>query len=106
MAKDPDFLRNLIFSYTTNTTKMIKEMHSSVTSLDFDNLAEIAHALDGSSRSIGASKLAKLADHIYKLSRKKQTDDLFSKLEELTEINEATKSALFSFINVEKTEVI
>jgi len=106
MAKDHNFMKNLIRDFIKNTNNIIKEMHISILSDEFDKIAELAHTLDGSSRSIGAYRLSKTADEIYKLSRKKQKKELSSYITEIKKINNFTEVALFNFLDVQKSEVL
>ena len=72
MAKDFTFVEKLINEYLDNTKVMINNLDKSFSSHDFDELAHLSHTLEGSSRSIGAEKLAETADEIFRFAQKRE----------------------------------
>ena len=94
MAKTEDFMRNLIDVYLYDTKNNITKLIASVTNNKFQETTELAHALDGSSRSIGAKKLSAFANKIYKQAQSGNSDILPELVSELSKIFEMTKNAL------------
>ncbi len=106
MAKDTDFIEKLIFDYLENSKSIIDKMINAFSSLDFDELANFSHTLDGSSRSIGANKLARSAADINKYARKKQKNNIPECIKQLNEIFTSTESELIAYLDTRKKRIV
>ncbi len=98
MSNENSFIQKLITGYINDATNTINNLEVSAKNNDYSNIADLAHSLDGSSRSIGAKRLAKSADKLYKLinseDRQKAQDDI----KELKALFDKTQTALYSFL--------
>jgi len=69
MAKGENSIRILIDVYLRDAQNNIEQIISSLNNSEFHQIADIAHALDGSSRSIGAKRLSIVASKVFKLAQ-------------------------------------
>jgi len=99
MASDKLFMKTLIEGYIRDTTKSINEMTQFSSNNDFNKLAELAHNVDGSSRSIGAKRLSRIADLIYKQAQSRQHKLVLNNLDLLNSIFKETHMELNSFLS-------
>jgi len=98
MAKKNDFMKKLIDCYISDAITTIEKLTVLINNNEYQNISDLIHALDGSSRSIGARKLSRSA---IKLSRQIQTGDQFmakENLEQLKIIFEDTRIELYTFL--------
>lgn len=98
MARDENFMPNLIEGYIKDSSIIMKKLTVSINETDFKEASDLAHALDGSSRSIGAKRLAKMADKLFKLTDSKQLHSIKEHLDELNVVFDETKASLESFL--------
>ncbi len=106
MANDYSFLHDLINGFINNAEKLAKQLTVSLADADIDSARGITHTLDGSSRSIGAKRLAFIAHNINKLANADNMTRARTELEELkTTLNE-TKKALLVYLDEQKTAAL
>lgn len=98
MSNEKSFIKKLITGYIKDATKTINDLEVSAKNNDYTNIADLAHSLDGSSRSIGAKRLAKSADKLYKLINSEDRQKAHDDIKELKTLFEKTQSALYLFI--------
>ncbi len=67
LSKEPGFLKGLINGFIDDTENQLTLMERSITSSDIENFKEFAHALKGSSGSVGASLLHKKCKNLHNL---------------------------------------
>jgi two-component system, sensor histidine kinase RpfC len=106
MTKEKDFMQNLVDGYIRDARSTIEKITASAKSINQENLSELSHALDGSSRSIGAKRLAKTADKLYRLC---QTGNFLNLIEHINEINTVfhdTEKALHTYIESKNSIVL
>ncbi len=105
MSKTKNFVADLVSNFCKDAEETITKLDNAVSQNSYNNIDEHAHTLDGSSRSIGATRLSKSADNIYKASRSKNHDDLSSLLIELKEVFKESKTALYSYVEQRKSNL-
>ena len=105
MAKEENFMRNLIDGYLRDTSNNIEQLFLLVTDNEYQEIAELAHALDGSSRSIGAKRLSIIADKLFKQARSEQRNSVPELINELKNIFDETHIALENFLNNKKSAI-
>lgn len=98
MSNENSFMRKLVDGYVRDAEKTITGLNDSIKQRDYETIAGLAHSLDGSSRSIGAKRLAKSADTLYKIINSTDRNKVEDNLQELEILFQDTKSALYSFI--------
>lgn len=98
MAKEKDFMKNLIDSYISNTTITISDLITSIENSEHQKALDLIHALDGSSRSIGAKRLSKTAHKLYKSIDTDNRDIAKENIQELQLIFENTCAEIHKYI--------
>lgn len=106
MAKDQDFMHELVTGFLNNSQELIEQIAASVSRSDYETTAELAHTLDGSSRSIGAKRLSTIADKLYRLVQTAHYPAATSHLESLGTAFEQTRQALLSFLDNQKSATL
>ncbi len=105
MAKEEDnYMSDLLNGYISRSIDIIEKITLSANNNNYQNIAELAHTLDGSSRSIGAKKLSKIADIIQMLSH--QRHPVSGYINDLNLIFNETKLALNDFIKTKEEDVL
>ena len=99
MASDTSFMKTLIEGYIRDTSNSITQMSLFSTNNDFNKLSELAHNVDGSSRSIGAKRLSRIADLIYKQAQSRQDELILNNLALINSVFEATHTELNLFLS-------
>ena len=96
MFTGSDSIESLIEDYLNDTRKLVTELQESISMGNNKLTAELAHALDGGSRSIGAMRIAHFADQ---LCRQAQHNNLSTDaINELTKIHTATQKAVNDYL--------
>jgi two-component system, sensor histidine kinase RpfC len=103
MAQKDDFMSTLINGYLTDAKNYVENIITSFHDSDFQHVAELSHTLDGSSRSVGAEKLSRIADKIFKLAQSGQQQAIKNMIGDLEHIYEETAAALEGFIDHKKS---
>jgi len=107
MAKEEtSFMKNLFDGYIRDTIATIDQLTISAQNNEYQKVAELAHALDGSSRSIGAKRLARIADKIYKLSQSQKRYSILELINELNLIFDETRVALDDFLETKDSATL
>jgi len=97
LSSDPDFLRTLITDYLHDTETLLKLMEHSIASHDLENFKEYAHALKGSSGSVGASCLHKECKNLHNLG--KDITGYVQAIKSISNSYTATKDALLEYLD-------
>ncbi|MFT5425893.1 MAG: two-component system sensor histidine kinase RpfC [Gammaproteobacteria bacterium] len=105
LAKNDDFLNNLIEGYLHDTKNHIEQMELAESKKEYEHISEISHALDGSSRSIGAIQIASIARTIYDLTQSGDSTTTASKIKSLHLVYEQTSSAFNAFQKDHKSAI-
>lgn len=103
MAKNQEFMKDLIDGYITNSEKLIIQIGSPETGISHEELCGLAHTLDGSSRSIGARRLSLIADKLFKYMKSGHNIITPLQLNELKATFGQTRNALRSFLDEQKS---
>jgi two-component system sensor histidine kinase RpfC len=106
MAKDQDFMSELIKGYINNAQNIIEQIDSAVTRDEYEITGGLAHTLDGSSRSIGAKRLSMIADKLYKQAQTDRNSIGASHTDELRTVFEQTCDSLRSFLGNQKSAIL
>jgi two-component system sensor histidine kinase RpfC len=69
LSNEPSFLKDLISGFLHDTEYQLTLMEHSIASCDLDSFKEYAHALKGSSGSVGASLLHKECKRLHNLGK-------------------------------------
>ena len=102
VAKDHDFMVNLVEEYIFNSQKRVTQIHTAITHKQYNDMSDLAHTLDGSSRSIGAKRLSLTADIIFKEVKTGHRSSTPRHLQELRTVFEQTRDALRSWLTSQK----
>lgn len=97
IAQDPGFMRELIDGFLQDNTDTVSQLKYSLQTEDYRQVREMAHAVTGSARSIGALKLGKVCAEINRLSDDKMKAEGTERLKAIAEALEATRSALITY---------
>lgn len=98
MAKNLEFIEKLISNYLSNSENIISRIRQAYSLLDYDELANLTHTLVGSSNSIGAERLAILANDINKNARKRLKQPISKYIESLNDAFIATELELNEYL--------
>jgi two-component system, sensor histidine kinase RpfC len=99
MTTDKLFMKTLIEGYIRDTTNSLDNMGHFTSDNDYNKLSVLAHSVDGSSRSIGAKRLSKIADSIYKQANAKKHKLILNNLDLINSIFKETKIELNLFLS-------
>lgn len=97
IAQDPGFMRELIDGFLQDNADTVSQLKHSLQTEDYRQVRELAHAVTGSARSIGALKLGKRCAEINRLSDDKMKAEGTERLKAISEALEATRSALITY---------
>ena len=98
MAKNDNFLPELIDGYLHDANELIEQIKSSISTERYVTVSELAHALDGSSRSIGAKQMALISGIIYYLAQSKNKSAIPAHLIRLQGTYQQTHSAFHAYL--------
>jgi len=102
MAKKESFMRRLVDDYLRDVKNNIDEIITSMHDANFKKIADLSHTVDGSSRSVGAKKLSRIADKVFNLAQSEQLQAMKNKITDLVVVYEETAIALERYINNKK----
>ncbi len=105
MAHEENFMRNLIDRYISNALSNIEQLNLSINNKDYKKIPELAHALDGISRTIGAQKLAKIAEKLSNLSRTDNHSSLTEVFNSINSVFHETEQALITYLDKKESIV-
>lgn len=98
MAKDESFMKNLINGYINDASTNIDNLLKHINKYEYRKAAELAHVIDGSSRSIGAKRLSKVADKLYTVLLNGEKTNIKQNTEELQHVFIDTEKMLNNFM--------
>ncbi len=99
MTNEENFIQNLINNYIDEVTYFVSELNSVTKKKKYKNISELAHSIDGSSRSVGAKRLAKICHSLLKTSQSDNYSKLNSQFSELETTFKETKKELYSYLD-------
>jgi len=103
MARDYNFMQDLISEYLSNAEQLIIDLNEAIAEENNENARRHSHTLDGSSRCIGAKRLAFMANNINKLVNANKYPVAHSKIPELKSTLEETKRGLLDYLENNKS---
>ena len=74
LARKETFMPNLIKGYLKDAHTTVAKLRESIHDNLYEHIADLAHGIDGSSRSIGAKKLSRVSDLVFKSARKQEPE--------------------------------
>ncbi len=98
MAKNDAFMIALIRGYLGNVEKLLQQMKENVVYGQRAEIARLAHTLDGSSRSLGAERLAAAAAKLQRMVLESRTISEKIDLQEVETACGETRTALMNFL--------
>ena len=105
LANNDAFLTNLIEGYLQDTIKHIEQMELAISKKEYEHISDIAHALDGSSRSIGAIQIAIIARSIHDLTQSGRDTEIASQITSLHLAYKKTSRAFNAFQKDHKSAI-
>lgn len=106
MSKDRQFLPKLVDGYIRDSLTTIEKIEAGINDDMHEAIARLAHALDGSSRSIGAKRLARIADKLSKRSYLQHATSLQADLDEIKQVFRDTESAMLAFLEKKQSNTV
>jgi len=103
MAMDDSFLRNLIEGYLHDTEELINQIEVSASNKQYERISDLAHAMDGSSRSIGATRIALTARTIHDLAQSERKTAIPDHIRKLHAVYDQTHTTLNTYLEKQKT---
>ena len=98
LSQDVDFMNDLIHGFLEDSKALIESMKASYESNRFNMIQDSAHAMKGSTRSIGAVSLAQYATTIHQLSTSENKSSMGDYLNQMDDVFDRTQAALVSYI--------
>ncbi len=98
MTKKENFMRDLIDGYVRDTASKMEQLATLVENADNDEIKKLFHTLDGSSRSIGAMKLASSIQTLSRLIKERNESLTQEHIQGLNFVFEQTKVTLNLFL--------
>jgi len=106
IAHDSRFMRELIDGFLLDNTESLSKMETALDNADFAQFRELAHAVTGSARSIGAHRLGKLCSEVNRLPDERLAADGKGKLTAIQDAMEATRAELIAYRDRQDSFVI
>ena len=101
---DPDFYREMLELFTSESVKLLEEMEKSLSDNDRGRFRAQVHGLKNNCRSIGADRAADLAYEMEKAAENEETEAILCQLSELkkqiSEINDHVARTTFEKENI------
>lgn len=105
MSSGQDFMVELINGYLEDSEELVRQISAMYLQGDLLAIGDLAHSLDGSSRSIGAKRLSAIADKICKLSTNGDSTNFNNnEIEILETVFNDTRSSLHGYLEHGDTE--
>ncbi|MCG8379326.1 MAG: Hpt domain-containing protein, partial [Proteobacteria bacterium] len=92
--------------YIEDVAQNLEKLQAYINKNEYQKASDIAHALDGSSRSIGAKRLSRHSDNFYKIIQNGDHKNLEECIGELLHTFTNTQEALQLFLKNQKPNVI
>ncbi len=97
IAQDPAFIRDLIDGFLQDNSEALTQLQAAMAAEDYSQVRDLAHAITGSARSIGAHHLGKVCSQINSLNDDTLKAEGEEKLVAIQEALEATRTRLHSY---------
>ncbi len=105
MTDDCNFMSELISGYLSDSSNTVSELIKAYKNKNYKLIGSLSHSLDGSSRSIGASRIAHISNSISKSINEHSYDYLENMLFDLKKIHTETESLLKDYMEEHKKAV-
>ena len=103
MAMNDSFLGNLIEGYLQDTKQLINQIEISISNKRYDKIIDLAHAIDGSSCSIGATRIALIARTVHDLAQSERKVAIPDYINKLRTAYDQTHIALNTYLEKKKS---
>ena len=100
------FMIDLIQGYLSYAGNAIDKLKSYASDKKYEKIVELAHTLDGSSRSIGAIRLSRIANALCKAAQTERKTTALAYLTNLCTAFEQTKTALHAYLKDQESAVL
>lgn len=97
ISNDASFMCELIDGFLLDNSESLSRMYTAFEDNDLGEFRELAHAITGSARSIGAHRLGKLCSEVNRMPDERLKTEGGDKLKAIQEAMEATRSGLLSY---------
>ena len=97
IAHDSEFICDLIDGFLMDNTESLEKMQIAMKQKDHEHFRDLAHAITGSARSIGAHRLGRLCSEVNRMTDDKLSTQATERLESIQEAMEATRSELLAY---------
>lgn len=97
IAHDSQFMCDLIDGFLMDNTESLEKMQIAMQQKDYEQFRDLAHAITGSARSIGAHRLGRLCSEVNRMTDDKLNAEAAERLESIHEAMEATRSELLAY---------
>ena len=104
MSSKMEFMRNLIQGYISDSNDTIQEIKHCFKNKEIQDIADLAHALDGSSRSIGAKRLSKISGMLRQSCKARNLQEIGEHIDLLVQYINETEVALLAFLNNKESQ--
>jgi two-component system sensor histidine kinase RpfC len=98
LSQDVDFMNDLIHGFLKDSRVLIDSMKNSFKTGSYAAIQDSAHAMKGSTRSIGATALAECATSIHHLTISENKSCMTDYIAQLDDVYERTQAALLSYL--------
>jgi two-component system sensor histidine kinase RpfC len=98
LSQDMDFMSDLIQGFLKDSKTLIETMKNSYTAGRFAAIQDSAHAMKGSTRSIGAVSLAQYATSIHQMCTSENKTQMGDYLNQMDEAYDRTQTALVAYL--------
>lgn len=98
LSKDIDFMRELFAGFLEDSKVLINKIESSYQSNKYSELQDHAHAMKGSTRSLGATSMAECAEEIHEISLSADKSNIDTSIRKLKSLYNQTQIALADYL--------
>jgi two-component system, sensor histidine kinase RpfC len=98
MAKEENFTQSLIDDYIDETTSFIRELNLVIEKKKYNDISDLVHSIEGSSRTVGAKRLARICNSLLKIIQSDDYSMINSQFTELETSFRETKQELYSYL--------
>jgi two-component system, sensor histidine kinase RpfC len=98
LSNDVDFMDDLIQGFLSDSKILINKIEQALHTDKFNELQDYAHAMKGSTRSIGATSMAECASTVHKMSLSENKTTLAMNIKELNAQYHQTQAALTAYL--------
>ncbi|MEX2525370.1 MAG: ATP-binding protein [Gammaproteobacteria bacterium] len=98
LSEDVSFMNDLIHGFLSDSKELIDAMHEALRQNIYSDIQDYAHAMKGSTKSIGALSMAEHASRIHQLSRAENKTGLPELIDALRTDYERTQASLLSYL--------